>query len=169
LVDTSDFGRAVELLTKAATSAPLEGRPMYAALRALPLPGQPVARLFHAGSLLREHRGDGHVAALMAEGIRGLEAHVLLAIDMGIPAPAFGRIHHLPAAQLTGLIDGMRTRGLIRNEVSFTPAGRQAKDRVEALTDKLAAVPYEALETAECGELIAALQPLARRLIDAQS
>ena len=169
LVDASDFGRAVELLAKAATSAPLEGRPMYAALRALPLPEQPVPRLFHAASLLREHRGDGHVAALMAEGIGGLEAHVLLAIDMGIPAPTFGRIHHLPAAQLTGLIDAMKTRGLIRDEVSFTPAGRQAKDRVEALTDKLAAVPYEVLESAERGELIAALQPLAQRLIDAQS
>jgi hypothetical protein len=169
LVDASDFGRAVELLTKAATSAPLEGRPMYAALRALPLPEQPVARLFHAASLLREHRGDGHVAALMGEGIGGLEAHVLLAIDMGIPAPTFGRIHHLPAAQLTGLIDAMKTRGLIRNEVSFTPAGRRVKDRVEALTDKLAAVPYEVLETAERGELIAALQPLARRLVDAQN
>ena len=97
LVDTPDFTRAVELLTKAATSAPLEGRPMYAALRALPLPEEPVARLFHAASLLREHRGDGHIAALMAEGIGGLEAHVLLALDMGIPAPTFGRIHHLPS------------------------------------------------------------------------
>ncbi len=168
LVDTSDFARAVELLTKAATSAPLEGRPMYAALRTLPMPEQPVARLFHAASLLREHRGDGHVAALMAEGIGGLEAHVLLAIDMGIPAPAFGRIHHLPAAQLTGLIDGMKTRGLIKDEATFTPTGRQAKDRVEALTDELAAVPYEVLETAELDELIAALQPLARQLIAAQ-
>ena len=168
LVDTSDFVRAVELLTKAATSAPLEGRPMYAALRTLPMPEQPVARLFHAASLLREHRGDGHVAALMAEGIGGLEAHVLLAIDGGIPAPASGRIHHLPAAQLTGLIDGMKTRGLIRDETRFTPTGRQAKDRVEALTDKLAAGPYEVLETAELDELMAALQPLARQLSAAQ-
>jgi hypothetical protein len=168
LVDTSRFARAVELLTKAATSAPLEGRPMYAALRTLSMPEQPVARLFHAASLLREHRGDGHVAALMAEGIGGLEAHVLLAIDMGIPAPAFGRIHHLPAAQLTGLIDVMKTRGLIKDETTFTPTGRQAKDRVEALTDKLAAVPYEVLETAELNELMAALQPLARQLIAAQ-
>ena len=117
LVDTSDFTRAVELLTKAATSAPLEGRPMYAALRTLPLPEEPVARLFHAASLLREHRGDGHIAALMAEGIGGLEAHVLFAIDMGIPATTFGRIHHLPSAQLTDLIDKMKARGLDHRRV----------------------------------------------------
>jgi catechol 2,3-dioxygenase-like lactoylglutathione lyase family enzyme len=168
LVDTPDFMRAVELLTKAATSAPLEGRPMYAALRALPLPEEPVARLFHAASLLREHRGDGHIAALMAEGIGGLEAHVLLALDLGIPAPTFGRIHHLPSALLTDLIDKMKDRGLVRDEATFTPLGRQVKNRVEMLTDELAVVPYEVLETAELDELSAALEPLAQQLIAAQ-
>lgn len=168
LVDTPDFTRAVELLTKAATSAPLEGRPMYAALRSLPLPEEPVAGLFHAASLMREHRGDGHIAALMASSIGGLEAHVLLALDMGIPATTFGRIHHLPSAQLTGLIDGMKDRGLVVDEATFTPAGRQVKDRVEALTDELAVAPYEILEPGELDELIAALEPLAKRLVAAQ-
>src|SRR4051794_9717224 len=168
LVETPDFARAVELLTKAAISAPLEGRPMYAALRTLSLPEEPVARLFHAASLLREHRGDGHIVALMAEGIGGLQAHVLLALDIGITAPTFGRIHHLPAAQLTDLIDGMKIRGLIHDEATFTPAGRQVKDRVEAMTDELAVAPYEVLEPDELEELIAALEPLARQLTAAQ-
>jgi catechol 2,3-dioxygenase-like lactoylglutathione lyase family enzyme len=168
LVDAPHFTRAVELLTKAATSAPLEGRPMYAALRTLSLPEDPVTRLFHDASLLREHRGDGHIAALMAEGIGGLEAHVLSALYIGIPARAFGRIHHLPSTQLTALIDAMKTRGLIKDEATFTPAGWQAKDRVEALTDDLAAVPYEALGPAELDELIDALEPLAQKLIAAQ-
>jgi catechol 2,3-dioxygenase-like lactoylglutathione lyase family enzyme len=168
LVDTPDFTRAVELLTRAAISAPLEGRPMYAALRALPLPEEPVARLFHAASLLREHRGDGHVAALMVEGIGGLEAHVLSALDLGIPAPTFGRIHHLPSALLSDLIDEMVARGLIKDEKTFTPAGRQVKDRLEALTDDLAAAPYDALDPAELDELIAALGPLAQKLVAAQ-
>jgi hypothetical protein len=168
LVDTPGFTRAVELLTRAAISAPLEGRPMYAALRTVPLPEEPLARLFHAASLLREHRGDGHVTALMAEGIGGLEAHVLLALDMGIPARTFGRIHHLPSALLTELIDKMRARGLVEDETTFTPAGRQAKDRVEALTDELAAVPYEVLDPSELDELTVALEPLAQRLVAAQ-
>jgi hypothetical protein len=142
---------------------------MYAALHALPLPDQPVARLFHASSLLREHRGDGHISALMAEGIGGLEAHVLVALDMGIPAPTFGRIHHLPTALLADLIDRMKDRGLVKDEATFTPAGRQTKDRVEALTDELAAIPYEALDTAELDELIAALEPLAQQLLTAQN
>jgi hypothetical protein len=168
LVDTAGFARAVELLTKAATSGRLEGRPMYAALRALPVPEEPVARLFHAASLLREHRGDGHIAALMTEGIGGLEAHVLLALDMGIPARSFGRIHHLPSAQLTALIDHMTARGIVQDDRTFTSAGRQTKDRIEALTDALAVGPYEILEPGELEELIAVLEPLSQTLVAAQ-
>src|SRR3954462_6697012 len=55
-VDSPAFICAADLLTKAATSARVEGRPMYAALRALPVPEDVVVRLFHAASLLREHR-----------------------------------------------------------------------------------------------------------------
>ena len=168
VVDTPGFARAAELLTRAAVSAPLEGRPMYAALRALPVPEEPVARLFHAASLLREHRGDGHIAALVAENVGGLEAHVLLALDLGIPAPSFGRIHHLPATLLKGLIERMRQRGLIEDESTFTPVGRLTKDRVEALTDTLAVAPYAALETAELQELTTLLEPLARTLVEDQ-
>src|SRR5881409_3984415 len=119
-VDSPAFARAAELLIKAATSAPYEGRPMYAALRGLPIPDDAVARLFHAASLLREHRGDGHIAALMTEGVGGLEAHVLLALDLGIPAPTFGRIHHLAPELLSDLINTMKARGLVQDEATFT-------------------------------------------------
>src|SRR5439155_10359785 len=131
-VDSAGFARAAELLTKAATSAPFEGRPMYAALRAIPIPDDVAVRLFHAASLLREHRGDGHIAALMVEGVGGLEAHVLFALDMHMPAEKFGRIHHLPAAQLAALIDGMRGRGLIGEDGWLSEQGRAVKQRVDA-------------------------------------
>jgi hypothetical protein len=167
-VDSPAFARAGELLIKAATSAPCEGRPMYAALRAIPIPDDVVARLFHAASLLREHRGDGHIAALMVEGVGGLEAHVLLALDMNLPAERFGRIHHLPAAQLAAVIGGMRDRGLIGDDGWLSERGRAVKQRVEALTDDLAAKPYESLEADELDELVTILEPLATLLLAAQ-
>ncbi len=167
-VETHAFTRAAELLMAAATSAPMEGRPMYAALRALPIPDDVVARLFHAAALLREHRGDGHIAALMTEGIGGLEAHVVLALAMDMPAEKFGRIHHLPAPQLAAVIDGMRERGLIDHEGWLSESGRAVNQRVEALTDDLAAKPYEALAPSELDELMAALEPLAASLLAAQ-
>jgi hypothetical protein len=167
-VDRPAFARAAELLIKAATSAPFEGRPMYAALRAIPIPDDVVARLFHAASLLREHRGDGHIAALMIEGVGGLEAHVLLALDMDMPAEKFGRIHHLPATQLVAVIHGMRGRGLIGDDGWLSEQGRAVKQRIESLTDDLAAKPYESLEPGELDELMATLEPLARLLLAAQ-
>jgi hypothetical protein len=142
---------------------------MYAALRTLPIPDEPVTQLFHAASLLREHRGDGHIAVLMIERIGGLEAHVLVALEMGMPAERFGRIHHLPSAQLAALVDGMKARGLVDENGGFTSAGREAKQRIEALTDDLAVAPYECLEPVEIGELIAALEPIAEVLIAAQN
>jgi len=127
-----------------------------------------VARLFHAASLLREHRGDGHIAALMTEGVGGIEAHVLVALDMGMPAGNFGRIHHLPEAQLAAVIDGLRDRGLIGDDGWLSDPGRAIKQRVEALTDDLAARPYDRLEPGELAELTATLGPLAARLLAAQ-
>jgi hypothetical protein len=167
-VEDPAVARAADLLIKAATSAPCEGRPMYAALRALPIPDDVVGRLFHASALLREHRGDGHIAALMVEGVGGLEAHALFALDINMPAEKFGRIHHLPAAQLTALIDGMRDRGLIGDDGWLSVQGRAVKQRVEALTDDLAAKPYESLEPNELEELMAILEPIATLLIAAQ-
>src|SRR5919112_2284790 len=164
-VDSPSFARAAELLTEAAISAPFEGRPMYAALRAMPIPDEVVARLFHAASLLREHRGDGHIAALMTEGVGGLEAHVLLALAMGMPAEKFGRIHHLPRAQLGAVIDGMRDRGLIGEDGWLSEHGRAVKQRVESLTDELAAEPYRVLAPDELDQLVDALEPLATLLV----
>ena len=60
LAGTPGLARTAELLAMASTSAPTEGRVMYAGLRALPMPEEPVARLWHAANMLREHRGDGH-------------------------------------------------------------------------------------------------------------
>jgi hypothetical protein len=165
---SAGFARVVELLLKAATSAPLEGRPMYAALRALPIPEDPVVRLFHAASLLREHRGDGHVAALMVEGVGRLEAHVLLALDLGMRPERFGRIHHLPPTQLAAVTDGLRDRGLIGDDAWLSERGHAVKQRVEDLTDELAAKPYESLEQGELAELVSELEPLAALLVTAQ-
>ncbi|WP_369806804.1 MarR family transcriptional regulator [Amycolatopsis sp. KNN50.9b] len=162
--------RAADLTTKAATSAPTAGRVMYAGMRTLPVPGDPVARLWHSATMLREHRGDGHIAALLGAGIGGTEAHVLRAVDMGIhPPESFGRIHHLPKARLAAVMAGLRERGLLDADGRFTDAGRETKERIEALTDELAAPPYDALSFADLDELIAELEPITARLVAAGS
>ncbi|GAA4302446.1 hypothetical protein BJY14_000585 [Actinomadura luteofluorescens] len=161
LADSPGLARAADLATRAAVSAPTEGRALYAGLRALDVPEEPVARLWHAATLLREHRGDGHNAALLAHGIGGTEAHVLMALSLGMRAEEFGRIHHLPKAQLAAVVDGLRGRGLVTADGAFTDVGREAKERIETLTDELAAPPYDVLSADELDELVAELEPIA--------
>jgi hypothetical protein len=161
LADSPGLVRAADLTTRAALSAPTEGRALYAGLRTLDVPEEPVARLWHAATLLREHRGDGHNAALLAHGIGGTEAHVLMAVSLGMRPEQFGRIHHLPKAQLTAVIDRLRDRGLLDAASGFTDTGRETNQRIEALTDELAAPAYDALSTDELNELIARLEPIA--------
>jgi len=160
------LARAADLTTEAAVSAPANGRVMYAGMRTLEIPSDPVARLWHSATMLREHRCDGHIAALVGARIGGTEAHVLSALDMDIyPAESFGRIHHLPKKRLAEVMDGLRERGLVDADGRFTDAGRETKQRIEALTDELAASPYDALSPAELDELIAALEPITAALV----
>jgi hypothetical protein len=129
------------------------------------MPEEPVSRLWHAANMLREHRGDGHIAALVSERIGGTEAHVLSALDMGIyPAESFGRIHHLPEARLAEVMAGLRDRGLLDDSGRFTDAGRATKGRIESQTDVLAEAPYDGLDPTELDELITSLEPISTRL-----
>ena len=115
--------------------------------------------------MLREHRGDGHVAALVSERIGGTEAHVLSALASGIyPAESFGRIHHLPEARLAEVMGGLRDRGLLDASGRFTDAGRATKGRIESLTDALAEAPYDGLEPLDLDQLVDLLVPISTRL-----
>jgi hypothetical protein len=169
LAETPAVARAADLLIKAGTSARTEGRALYAAVRTLPVPAEPVARLWHGANLLREHRGDGHVAALVTADIGGTEAHVLHALSERMPAEKFGRVSHLPQAQLAAVVDGMRRRGLVGADGWLTAAGQQIKERVESLTDELAAPAYDILEPDQLGQLVEDLEPLAAVLVAAGS
>jgi hypothetical protein len=170
LAKSPGLARAADLTTKAATSAPTQGRVLYAGWRALPVPSDPVTRLWHSATMLREHRGDGHVAALLGARIGGAEAHVLSALEMGIhPPESFGRIHHLPKERLAEVMDGLRERGLVDIDGWFTDAGRETKQRIEDLTDELAAPPYDALTAAELAELVAELEPITATMVAAGS
>jgi ADP-heptose:LPS heptosyltransferase len=115
--------------------------------------------------MLREHRGDGHVAALVAERVGRTEAHVLAALALGIhPAESFGRLHHLPTAHMAAVMDGLRARGLVDPAGRFTEQGRATKERIEELTDRLAEAPYEVLTASELEELVGLLEPISARV-----
>ena len=158
VVDAPGFHRVTDLVTRAAVSAPTEGRPRYAGLRALDVPRDPVARLWHAATLLREHRGDSHNAVLVAHGIGGTEAHVLTALHLGERPEEFSRLQHLPSSTVDAAVGSLRARGLVDDAGGFTAAGRDLRARIETLTDTLAAQAYEVLTDDELDELVSGLE-----------
>jgi hypothetical protein len=78
-----------------------------------------------------------------------------------MPRSWFGRTHHLPTTQLATVVDGLRGRALLDATSAFTDTGRNTKERIEALTDELAAPAYDVLSTDELDELITGLEPIA--------
>jgi len=165
----NDFAEAVEtaavLARAAAESAPMEGRALFAANRALPWPEEPTAALWHACTLLREHRGDGHVAALAAAGIGGREANVLQAAAGIVPRDVFEVARHYDHAEWDTVSARLVDRGLISGDGKLTARGKEVKDDVDDRTDRIALTAYNALDDDQLLRLLDALAPLARAVI----
>ncbi len=165
--DAVTIGRAAELALEAARSAPLEGRALYAANRALPVPDEPLARLWHAATLLREHRGDGHVAALTAAGVGGRDSHVLHALASGTPPAVYASARNFDEAEWATTLDALRERGMVDARGALSVEGRALKDRVEETTDDLAATALAGLGDDELDELLTALEPVCAAVVAA--
>ena len=84
-VEDGEAAVVADLVAKAVDEVTPDGRVLYGANRSLPWPTEPLARLWHASTLLREHRGDGHVAVLTAEGVSGRECNLLHAAAGRVP------------------------------------------------------------------------------------
>ncbi|MER7559099.1 hypothetical protein ABTZ46_19305 [Nocardioides sp. NPDC126508] len=166
LADSEDVARAASLASRAALSAPLEGRPLYAALRSLPVAEDPLTLLWDAATRLREHRGDGHVAALLTAGIGGRESHVFHALATGLSPSVYATSRNIHETEWDSLVSGLRSRGLVASDGhSLTAAGEETKAGIESTTDALAASAYATLDSAEVEELITLLRPLTKAVV----
>jgi ElaB/YqjD/DUF883 family membrane-anchored ribosome-binding protein len=152
---------AAGLLTGVIDGIDCAGRVLAAANAALPVPGDPLARLWHAVTVLREHRGDGHVAALVAAGLDGCEALVLRA-GMDLSREMLQPIRGWDDAAWERAADRLAGRGWIGSDGRVTAAGAAAHRAVEQATDLAAARPWAALGPDGAAGLLAALGPVAR-------
>lgn len=157
--------RTNDLLRVAARhSANASGLPLYGANRRLPPRDDPVEELWQLCTTLREHRGDGHVAANVAANVSGLDAHVLITaegiVNRGDLQPNRGWSDTAWDSSAASL----RERGLLDSS-GLTPSGRQLRAHIEDTTDHLAAGPLEALGTHRVTRLVELLYPLAKRIV----
>ncbi|OBK73573.1 hypothetical protein [Mycobacterium sp. 1274761.0] len=160
-----DVEAAAELAAKAARNAPLDGRPLFAANAALPWPTEPLAMLWHATTLLREQRGDAHVAVLASSGLSGRESNVLHAAAGRVPPEMIMRSRDYDDGQWRQHQAELAERGLMDGSGALTDAGRDLKRHIEDTTDALALGALDALEDAEVEELFRALTPITRTVV----
>ena len=153
-------------LARTATQAlTAPGRPLYAAQASLPWPEEPHLALWHAQNLLREHRGDGHVATLLRHGVGPCEA---LALHGAVSAyhASLGRLRGWTEDQWAAAEASLEDRGWLDGDGAITAEGRAARDAVERDTDALATAAWEHLGPERCTRLRALAAPLVAALSD---
>ncbi|MEU5248755.1 hypothetical protein AB0G81_32530 [Streptomyces asoensis] len=162
-VDSPQMARAAELaraLADTAVGHP-QGRPLFAAHAALPWPSAPHLVLWHAQTLLREFRGDGHVGALLTAGLSGLEALVTHAAAGDVDAGVLRDSRAWTPQEWDEAVQNLRERGWLDDgpDLALSEDGARRRAEIEETTDRLAALPYLTLGPAGCAELCSLVRP----------
>jgi hypothetical protein len=159
---------AAELARAATVGLPEQGRPLYAGHAALSWPDEPHLVLWHAVTLLREYRGDGHTAVLLAAGVSGLDALVThTATGRGFTEPAAKATRGWSDEQWAAARARLRQRGLLDAEGGLTEAGVAHRQTIEEATDDLAAAPWLNLGVESTLRLLDLGKALSRQLVRA--
>jgi hypothetical protein len=166
-VETEDIARAAVLGRRAAEACDVAGRPLAAAHLALEWPDRAHLQLWHACTILREHRGDAHWVATSAAGLDAVECHVLHGADGHMPSDMLQRVTAWGDAAWAAAATRLTERGLLDGSGVITAAGRSLKLSLEQATDRMAAVPGRVLSSDEQQTLRDAIAPLVGRILDA--
>ena len=151
-----------------ATARP-EGRPLFAAHAGLPWPDAPHLVLWHALTLLREYRGDGHVALLLTEGLDGLDALITHAATGAIAAETLRTSRAWNEQEWAAGVERLRDDGWLADgpELALSEAGQRRRHSIEDRTDQLAVRPYEAIGEDGCVRLRELTIPLSAAVMAA--
>lgn len=179
VIASTEMERAAELARGAATEATtyLEGRPLFAAHAALEWPTDPHLVLWHAATLLREFRGDGHIATLVTTGLDGLDAIVINAASRQIPEGFLRATRGWSAEAWRQAIELHRQTGWLADPGSdagsdgdspleLTADGVEQREAIEAATDRASTLPWLAIGGDGAAELTELVRPWVRTLGD---
>jgi hypothetical protein len=176
-IDSPDMARAATLARRAAERAceHPEGRPLFAGHAGLAWPEPPHLVLWHAQTLLREFRGDGHVAALVLHDLDPVEALVFHLATGELPGPFLRDSRGWPDHAWAEGIARLEARGLITatdpdaptaDGLALTATGAAVRQELEDQTDRLAVGPYRALGEDGCAELRRLVRPFSVAVVE---
>ncbi|MFD8272125.1 SCO6745 family protein [Streptomyces flaveolus] len=167
-VASAEMAEAAGLALRAAEGCSRSARPLYSAHADLPVPGEPHLALWHAATLLREHRGDGHLAALLAAGLDGLEALVThTATGKGMTPKWVFTTRGWNQEEWDAASDRLRDRGLLDDAGELTEQGVALRDGIERETDRMDEAPYAHLGAEGVARLTELGTGFARRAVAA--
>ncbi|NYE44013.1 SCO6745 family protein [Streptomyces fulvorobeus] len=145
-IASAGLAEAAQLALRATEGCTRHARPLYAAHADLPVPQEPHLAYWHAATLLREHRGDAHLAALLAAGLDPVEAMVShTATGKGMAPRWILATRGWRRADWEAAAERLRVRGLLDAEGELTEAGVALRAGLEEATDEMDAAPYEHL------------------------
>jgi hypothetical protein len=159
-LEAGSMARAAALARTAVEGLTIDGRPLAAANVALEWPEEPHLALWHATTVLREHRGDGHVVALVSAGLDGRQALVTMAATGAVPKAMLQAARGWDDAAWDASAGALIERGWLDEDGTQTASGAAARREIEDLTDVLAAEPWERLGDDGTESLRAVLTPL---------
>ena len=165
-IASAEAAEAAALVRTAAAAVDLPGRPMAAANSAVPVPAEPHLALWQSLTTLREHRGDGHDAALLQREVDGVSAHVLAAAAGRTPREWLQRARGWDDAAWDEAVERLTARGWL-DESGLSAEGLAMVAAIEADTDRLALAPWRALGDVGCDQLGELLAPIRRSLLAA--
>ncbi|MFD9338348.1 hypothetical protein ACFWBF_28705 [Streptomyces sp. NPDC060028] len=145
-IESAELAEAADLAIRATEACTRHARTLYAAHADLPVPEEPHLRLWHATTLLREHRGDGHLAALLLADLDPVEALVShTATGRGMTPKWLKIIRGWEQSDLDAAAERLAARGILDADGDLTAQGQALREALEVDTDRLDAAPYEHL------------------------
>lgn len=165
VVDSAELAELAELARAAATAAPVAGRPLAAANAALDWPEEPHLALWQAQTLLRESRGDGHVAALVSAGLDPCAALVAFAADGRVVSDALRQNRGWSEEEWEAASGRLVDRGLLDGTGALTEAGADLRRWVEDTTDLGVASTWAALGDQRCERIVELVNPVVERIV----
>jgi helix-turn-helix protein len=163
-IEDPGLAEAGKLARRAAEAACTAGRPLASANADLPWPDEPHLQLWHAATVLREHRGDGHVATLLAAELDPCEALVSHAAVGAAPVEVFASREWTPQ-EWAAAAERLVARGWIDTDGTATDLGRRGRRDIERRTDALAAAPWETLGAPDTRRLAQLAVPVMRAVV----
>lgn len=164
-IESAEITEALELVREAVIGCSIAGRALFAAHAALPWPSEPHLALWHGLNLLREHRGGGHISALMEAGLSPSQAAPML-IAMTGEARAIRFSWRWPDDVWNPAVADLQERGWLDDAGALTEKGLAARSHIEDETDGLALGPWLQLGKERTHRLWTLLRDLVQMILD---